>query len=147
MGIEENKDLMTRYFTEINAVKGDTIKYLAWYEKYIDPKTVYHQPIGDWDSELAKQFGADSAKNIPDLNFTVEDMVAEGDKVVVRQTMRGTHTGEFMGVAPTGKKFSQMLTCIFRITDGKIAEIWWLADTFGLLQQLGAFPPTEEIGK
>lgn len=145
--IEENKDLMNQYFSEVNAVKGDTTKYLDWHDKYIDPKTIYHQPIGDWDGDLAKQFDAASAKNIPDLNFTIEDMVVEGDKVVVRQTMRGTHTGEFMGVAPTGNKFSQMLTCIFRIADGKIAEIWWLADTLGLLQQLGALPTTEEIGK
>ena len=147
MAIEENKDLMTRYFVELNAVKGDTTKYLDWYDKFINHKAVVHQPIGDWSSELIKQFGVDSVKNVPDLNYKIEDIVAEGDKVVVRHTLRGTHTGEFMGIAPTGNEFSQMLTCIFRIADGKIEEVWWLADTLGLMQQLGALPPIEEMNK
>jgi predicted ester cyclase len=73
-------------------------------------------------------------------NVTIEDMVAESDKVVVRFTYRGTHTGELMGVAPTGKKVSQAGINIFRIAGGKVAEAWAVHDTFGLMQQLGAIP-------
>jgi len=138
--VEENKDLMTRYFTETNAVKGDVAKILAIFDKYFAPNVVYHLTIGDWNFEQTKQFTAASYKNVPDLNQTIEDIVAEGDKVVVRFTISGTHNGEFMGIAPTGKKFTQTSTSIFRIAGGKIAEVWWLADTLGLLQQLGAIP-------
>jgi predicted ester cyclase len=138
--VEENKDLMTRYIRETNAAKGDIAKTLALLDKYIDHKTVYHLTIADWNFEQTKQFTAASYKNIPDLNSTIEDMVAEGDKVVVRFTIHGTHNGEFMGIAPTGKKFTQAGTSIYRIAGGKIAEVWWLADTLGLMQQLGAIP-------
>ena len=141
MSIEENKDLVTRYTEESNAVKGDVNKILAICDKYYAPKFVYHLTIGDWNFEQTKQFTAASYKNIPDLKYTIEDIVAEGDKVVVRFTISGTHNGEFMGIAPTGKKFTQAGTSIYLIVGGKIAEVWWLADSLGLLQQLGVLPP------
>ena len=130
---EENKDLITRYIKESNAAKGDVTKILAIMDKYYTPKAVYHLTIGDWNSEETKQFTAASYKNVSDLNTTIEDMVAEGDKVVIRVTIRGTHNGEFMGIAPTGKKFTQAGTNIYCISGGKIAEVWWLADSLGLL--------------
>jgi ketosteroid isomerase-like protein len=141
MPVEENKDLLTRYIEESNAVKGDITKILAICDKYYAPNFVYHLTLGDWNFEQTKQFTADSYKNIPDLKYTIEDMVAEGDKVVVRFTISGTHNGEFMGIAPTGRKFTQAGTSIYRIVGGKIEEAWWLADSLGLLQQLGVLPP------
>ncbi len=64
----------------------------------------------------------------PDLSITVEDMIAEGDRVAARVTMRGTHLGEFMGVAPTGKPVEVRAIDMFRIANGKIVEHWGHAD-------------------
>jgi len=74
----------------------------------------------------------------PDLRLAVEEMVAEGDKVAVRFTARGTHRGEFMGVPATGKRVAWEVISIVRVADGKIAERWSRSDAPGLRQQLGA---------
>ncbi len=87
-----------------------------------------------------KQTIAAQRTAFPDLQITVEDMIAEGDKVVSRRTMRGTPTGEFHGIAPTDKQTASSSIAIFRIDDGKIKEIWQVNDRLGLLQQIGAIP-------
>lgn len=74
----------------------------------------------------------------PDLHIAVKQAVAEGDTVVFYQTLRGTHRGAFMGLAPTGKAVAFDATDIVRVEDGKMAEHWSVMDTLGLLQQLGA---------
>ncbi|MBV9171031.1 MAG: ester cyclase [Chloroflexi bacterium] len=76
----------------------------------------------------------------PDLQIEIEDLIAEGDKVVGRVTARGTHEGEFMGIAPTGKRVSFTAIDIVRIAGGQIAERWSQADNLALLQQLGPVP-------
>ena len=73
----------------------------------------------------------------PDLRISVEDQVAEGDKVVTRWRARGTHKGPFQGISPTGKRGEISGTIIDRIADGKIIECWSNSDDLGLLQQLG----------
>jgi len=140
MSAKENKDLVTRHIKEMNAAKGDITKIATIMDKYYVPKFVYHLTTGDLNFEPTKQFTTAVYKNIPDFNWTIEDMVAEGDKVVIRVILRGTHNGEFMGVAPTGKKFTQAGITIFRIAGGKIVEGWVINDTLGLMQQLGAIP-------
>ena len=77
------------------------------------------------------------------LNVTIEDMIAEGDKVACRFTARGVHTGEFMGVPPTRKAITMTGIEIFRIENGKIAELWGEANLMGLAQQLGIVPAPE----
>jgi predicted ester cyclase len=74
----------------------------------------------------------------PDAALTVEDVVAAGDRVAFRSTLRGTHRGEFMGIPPTGRQFTIGLVDIIRIEDGKFVEQWGGPDMLGLLQQLGA---------
>jgi steroid delta-isomerase-like uncharacterized protein len=76
------------------------------------------------------------------LNVTVEDMVAEEDKVAARFTARGIHKGAFMDLVPTGKSITVTGIEIFRIENGKIAELWGEANLLGLMQQLGIFPPS-----
>jgi steroid delta-isomerase-like uncharacterized protein len=76
----------------------------------------------------------------PDLTVQVEDILVDGDKVVVRARAEGTHQGNFMGLPATGKQVAIDLIDINRIADGQIAERWGLADTLGLLQHLGALP-------
>ena len=76
----------------------------------------------------------------PDFHHTVEDLVAEGDKVVPRLTLRGTHQGDFQGLPPTGKQVTFSGINVMRLEDGKIVEHWSIGDTLGMLQQLGAIP-------
>lgn len=76
----------------------------------------------------------------PDLRGAIEDMIAEGDKVVVRGVVRGTHRGELMGVPPTGKQVTVTLIDINRIEGGKLVERWAEQDNLGMMQQLGVIP-------
>ena len=77
-------------------------------------------------------------KGFPDYRITIEDLVAEDDKVAKRWTFRGTNTGEFMGMAPTGKQVMMRAVTIYCFAGGKVQEIWWNYDAAGLMQQLGA---------
>ena len=79
----------------------------------------------------------------PDSHWTVEEQIAEGDKVLSRFVWSGTHQGEFLGVPATGRAVSAWVMVISRIADGQIAEEWQLTDTLGLMQQLGAVPAPE----
>jgi predicted ester cyclase len=67
-------------------------------------------------------------------------VIAEGDKVVARNTVTGTHRGEYMGIAPTGKSVTYNEILVFRMADGRIAETWGVVDVFSQLHQLGATP-------
>jgi len=81
----------------------------------------------------------------PDLIFTIEDMIAERDKVVARVSLRGTHKGDFMGVPATGRSVEMDSIDIMRFADGKLVEHWGQGDVVGLMQQLGAVvPPTAQ---
>ena len=96
-------------------------------------------PIGPGLAGL-KDFYAAYRKAFPDFHFTLDDVLAEGDKVFVRMTIRATHRGEFMGVKPTGKAVTFSKMDIFRIFNGKILEHWDQADRLSLLQQIGVVP-------
>jgi predicted ester cyclase len=76
----------------------------------------------------------------PDLRCDVEDTLAEGDKVVIRSTMRGTHQGEFMGIPPTDKQFTASVIDIIRFDNGQAVEHWGNSDDLGMMQQLGVIP-------
>ncbi|MCK6577733.1 MAG: ester cyclase [Anaerolineae bacterium] len=90
------------------------------------------EPLDRVKRSFAMYFSA-----FPDLQSKVEDITAEADKVVCRLTLTGTHQGEFMGAAPTGKSFSASAIHIFRIVDGKITERWEWVDRMGIRNQLG----------
>jgi steroid delta-isomerase-like uncharacterized protein len=76
----------------------------------------------------------------PDMHMAIDDVIAEGDKVVLQTTMSGTHQGWFMGMSPTGRRFAQRQVHFLRIQDGKAVEHWAVRDDLGFLQQLGAAP-------
>jgi len=84
---------------------------------------------------------------LPDYKHTIEDVISEGDKVVVRSTNRGTHTGEFMGIPPTGNKVEYGEIAIVRFADGKIAAVWVQEDDLWMMQQLGMDLVPKESGK
>lgn len=85
----------------------------------------------------------------PDLHVTIEDIIAEGDKVWIRLTQTGTHTGKFRGLRPTGKKIKYTAVTIWRIVDGKVAEGWGIYDQLDYYKQLGVINykgfPDEDI--
>jgi steroid delta-isomerase-like uncharacterized protein len=101
---------------------------------------VYHDPASgeDWHGpESVKQYATMLRAAFPDLHYSVEDQIAEGDKVVTRYTASGTHQSELMEIAPTGNRVEITGISITRIEDGKIEEIWENYDTLGMMQQLG----------
>lgn len=96
--------------------------------------------LAGWQQSMSMLLAA-----FPDSRFSIDDMIAEDDKVVVRHTLRGTHRGDFQGIPPTGKQVSISAIGILRIVDGKIRETWLNADFLGLLQQLGVVPAPEHV--
>jgi steroid delta-isomerase-like uncharacterized protein len=92
------------------------------------------------DRAAAKQVVAMFSKSFPDLKHTVDEMISDGDTVAARWTVRGTHQGEFQGIAPTGRSISLSGTTFHHMRGSRIAETWLTMDTMELLQQLGAAP-------
>jgi steroid delta-isomerase-like uncharacterized protein len=87
-----------------------------------------------------KQSMAEYFNAFPDIHYTLDDIIVEGDKAVIRCTMIGTHKGEFMGIPPTNKKVKVREIGIDRVVGGKIVEEWGISDTLDLMQQLGVVP-------
>lgn len=132
MSTEDNKAHVRRGFEAVNQ------KNLAVFDELLDPDVVFHNASTTMQGlEAYKQFLSMYITAFPDLQFTVEDMIAEGDRVVARCTTRGTHQGTFMGIPPTGKQVKTTLIFIDRIVNGKGVEQWSNGDDLGLLQQLG----------
>lgn len=77
-------------------------------------------------------------RGFPDYRITIEDLIAEEDRVAIRWTFRGTHMGEFMGIAPTRKQVTMRAIAIYHFSGGKVTDIWWNYDAAGLIQQLAA---------
>jgi steroid delta-isomerase-like uncharacterized protein len=136
---EENKAVVRREMEEIFNHTGN----LDAAEEIFAPDYVSHEPTsGDTRGiEGAKQFAATYRQAFPDLENTIEDMVAEGDEVVVRFRGSGTHEGETETFGPpTGKRMEITGITIKRLSDGKIVEAWTNFDALGMMQQLGLIP-------
>jgi predicted ester cyclase len=95
--------------------------------------------------DVVKLHIAEWLAGFPDLHFDVEQVIAEATLVVSQVIVRGTHTGAWLGLAPTGRQISIRMMVIQRIANGKIVEDWVLVETLGLFQQLGLVPATQEI--
>ena len=91
-------------------------------------------------AEAAKQEAANFRQGFPDVVSTIEDLIAEGDKVVARWRRRATHQGNYMGIPPTGKRVEFVGHSIDRVIEGKIVESWVEVDMLGVIRQLGALP-------
>ena len=126
MSTEENKAIVRRFFEEIWNSGDMTVVDEIWAVR---------------DPEQYKIHVTELRTATPDLHFTIEDEIAEGDKVVVRYTVRATHKGEYLGQAPTGKPFTMTGIHIFRIARGKLAEMWFEMDRLGFMQQIGVVLP------
>jgi len=132
---EKNKSVLRRAAEELWN-QGD----LSAAEELYDADVVLHGAMPGLSSgvEGVKQVVAAYRAAFPDLCLTIEELIAEGDKIADRWSWTGTHKGEFMGVAPTGKKVTAKGVSIVRIADGKIVEIQSASDRLDLMQQLGA---------
>jgi steroid delta-isomerase-like uncharacterized protein len=134
---EENKTLVRRLM-EDDISRGD--REVA--------AQIIHPDFFDHTNPPGMQHGLDGHNAIvalfrgvfPDLEWRIDDLIAEDDKVVARTTMSGTQLGDFFGIPPTGKRVSMTGVHVMRIADGKIIEHWGSNDDLGLMRQLGAIP-------
>ena len=136
-----NKAIIRRYMEELWN-QGN----LAVLDEIFATHFVDHIPAfldSQSDFEETKQFVTGFRAAFPDVHITVEDIIAEGDKIVCRWTTRGTHKGDLMGIPPTGKQLTFTGMTILRIESGKIVERWVNWDALGVMQQLGVIPPRE----
>ena len=142
MSTEENKALVRRWFEEFNQ------QSLAGIAEDCASDYVVHGVPPGMSPDLAglKQWCSAMWLAFPDAHMVVVDLIAEGDKVVQRVTLRGTHQGELMGIPPTGKQVSFTGIVIDRFKDGKFVETWGNFDNLGLMQQLGAIPQMAQAG-
>jgi len=142
MSAHENKALARRGIEEVFG-RGN----LAVADEVYANDFVGHSPPDEIKGhEAIKQFASMWRSAFPDLQFTIEDQIAEGDKVVTRWTARGTHEGELQGIAPTGKQVTMSGITVSRIAGGRIVEGWTNRDALGMLVQLGVVPPPGQAG-
>ncbi|MGH8248072.1 MAG: ester cyclase [Gammaproteobacteria bacterium] len=138
MSPEENKALYRRFITEV-ANRGN----MTAADEILAPNITEHEKLPPGvpaNRDGIKQLFAMIRKAFPDLCITIEDQIAEADKVVARVTLRGTHQGEFFGISPTGRRVAYGAIDISRMAGGQLVEHWGIPDYLSLLQQLGAVP-------
>lgn len=140
MSAEELKAIARRYIEEVWN-NGN----LALIDELFTPDYINHSPNAGQMAgpEGLKQLITSFRQAAPDLHFTIDDLVAEGDRVVTRWTARGTHQGYLMGVPPTGRQISVEAIVIDRFVGGRIVEHWGVRDDLGMYQQLGLIPSLE----
>ena len=137
MSSEENK-AKTRRFMEEVLNKGN----MQVVDELIAPNFVEHDPFPGQAPgvEGLKQAMVALRQAFPDLHVTVDEMLSDGDKVVIRSTMKGTHKGNFMNIPATGKQISVEGIDIVRISNGRAVEHWGVTDNLTMMQQLGLVP-------
>jgi predicted ester cyclase len=145
MTTEHNKALVRRLMEEVFN-QGN----ISLVDGSFAPDFVEHEELPPGippGPEAVKQLPTIFRSAFPDFKVTVDDVIAEGDKVVVRSTWSGTHNGDFMGIPPTGQSVSFGVIDIMRIAGGKFVEHWGQMDNMGMMQQLGVIPAPGEGGE
>jgi predicted ester cyclase len=134
MSTDDNKALVQRFFEEVINQKN-----LAALDQFVSPNAVNHT-VPSGLPQGPNQFLSMHLNAFPDVKATVEDLLADGDKVVALVSYHATHQGAFRSISPTGKPITLMGINIFRIVNGKMVEHWGLADRLSALRQLGVVP-------
>jgi len=138
-GEEENKKFIKAYYADFwNKHNFDS------FDKYFTTDFVAHFADGDQNYEQYKGLCKAYLLSFPDIHFTTTDIIGEGEKVVKIWTAKATNKADFMGIPATGKQVIVKGINMFRIEDGKIAELWASMDNLGMLQQLGVIPKMGE---
>ena len=137
MSLDENKTIVQRWFA--GAYENEAIADEVIAPDYVGRFPPYPDVVG---REAIKLFNRQTRTAFPDLELTIDELIAEGDTVVVRWTMRGTHLGELRGgIPPTGKPFAVTGTTTNHLVGGQIVEVWGNIDLLGLMLQLGLVTP------
>jgi steroid delta-isomerase-like uncharacterized protein len=141
MSTETNKAIVSRYIEQVwNNGRLEQIDNC--FVEEIAGHTLPQIPGLNGRDTLKAVIGG-ARESLPDIQLTLLDVIGAGDKVVTRWEMIATHQHEFMGVPATGKQLTQSGAAIYRLTDGKIVELWNFPDNLGLMQQLGIIPTPE----
>ena len=141
MSAEESKATMRQYF---GVFEQGNIEKL---DELLAPDYINHSPATPdlpTGPEGVKGVVSMFRSAMPDLKVIIEDMIAEGDKVVTYYTLEGTHEGELFGVPPTGQRLSITSITVERVSGGKIRDHWRVTDELGMMQQLGVIPVPEQ---
>ena len=135
-----NKAAFRRFHDAVNS--GDAELIAKAIDEVVEPDVLIRTPlpVQATGAQALKEVFARLHRAFPDLHVTVEDVVAEGDKVVGRNSVTGTHQGEYMGLPATGKPVAYNEIFIFRFVDGRIAETWGVVDVVSQMRQLGMLP-------
>ncbi|HEY3087898.1 MAG TPA: ester cyclase [Jatrophihabitantaceae bacterium] len=138
--IASNKATLTRLHHALNS--GDAELISKTIDEVFDPdvRLATPLPVDATGAQALKQAWAILLRAYPDLHVTVDDLIAEGDKLVARNTVTGTHHGEYMGVPPTGKPVTYNEIFIVRFAGDRIAETWGVVDVLSQMKQLGVIP-------
>jgi steroid delta-isomerase-like uncharacterized protein len=139
MSAESNKVLVRRYVEEVLNQKNLAAVDELFAATFVDHDSSIPEAKGPAG---IKRLAAMVHASFPDVHFTIEDLIAEGDRVVYRYTVRGTHQKDFMGIAAAGKQIEFTGIHIYRVEGGKLQEEWENWDTLGLMRQLGVIPQT-----
>ena len=131
-----------RRFHDAFANSGDSEFISKTINEIVEPDVKNHTPVEATGAQVIKELFARLHRAFPDLQVTVEDLIEEGDKVAGRNTLTGTHQGEYMGLPPTGRSVTYNEIIIFRFVNGRIAETWGVVDVFSQMKQLGMIPST-----
>lgn len=144
MATEQNKEIVQQIG---EAANQGIDAWLSMHQKVYSPNMIAHFPAGipPLNYEMHEQFQMMLYAAFADVHYTLDDLIAEGDRVAARWTASSTHTGEFQGIAPTGKSSTIGGISIFRLVDGQVVEEWISYDNLGLMQQLGVVPAPETI--
>ena len=134
MSAGKNKALVRRFVDEVQSQGNTDVIDEICSPEFVNPSAPPGLPA---DREGIKIVTAIFRRAFPDSYFTLEDMIAQGDKVATRKTFHGTHEGEFMDIPPTGQRVSMGLIDIVRIADGRVVEHWSMGNNLGMMQQLG----------
>jgi steroid delta-isomerase-like uncharacterized protein len=141
-----NKATVRRFYDAANS--GDAELVSRTIDELVEPDAVIRTPlpIEASGSELLKEVFARLLRAYPDLHITAEDLLEDGDKIVSRNTVTGTHQGEYMGLPPTGKSVTYDEIFILRLAGGRIVETWGVVDVLSQMRQLGVIPAQRSQG-
>jgi predicted ester cyclase len=131
-----NQETFNRFHDAVNS--GDLEAVCTAIDEVADPGLVFHTPVPNdlTGVQTLKQVWVTLLRAFPDIHVAIEDVIAQGDKVVYRNTVTGTHQGEYRGLRPTGRYITYDEIFILRFERGRIAEIWGVVDVFAQLRQL-----------
>lgn len=142
---DENKERARQY---LEALEEHSDGHIDDLEAFVSEDVINHNPVSGDDATPGEARGieafrphAESITNaFPNLEFDIQDQIAEDDRVMTRFVLSGTHDGPFMGIEPTGEEVTLSGIVVYRFDDGKIVERWGEANTMALLQQIGKLP-------